>query len=126
VTTKRVYVCDHCGAECTNEHEFSLFGNWRRPGAEYIPDNIHGCTRAHACLAVAKAIGIGVDGKAAELIGLISKEREEAREEASRMRGELERAEQERDRLRQEVADLRGRNAALDACVTSMSLEEGD
>jgi hypothetical protein len=68
MSTKYVYICDHCGAECTDKFEFSLFGRWARKDAQYIPDNVHGCTREHTVLAVAKILGIGVDGKAVELL----------------------------------------------------------
>jgi hypothetical protein len=71
VSTKYVYICDHCGAECTDKFEFSLFGDWRRGNT--IPDNVHGCTRDHTILAVAKIVGIGADGKAVELLTLANK-----------------------------------------------------
>ena len=68
MSTKYVYVCDHCGATCTDKFKFSLFGKWARKDAQFIPDNVHGCTRDHTILAVAKILGIGVDGKATGLL----------------------------------------------------------
>jgi hypothetical protein len=74
MSTQTKYVCDHCGAECTDKFEFSLFGKWARKDAQYIPDNVHGCTREHTILAVAKILGIGVDGSARELLEALRSE----------------------------------------------------
>lgn len=74
MSTKYIYVCDHCGAECTDKFEFSLFGKWARKDAQGIPDNVHGCTRDHTILAIAKILGIGVDGSTRELLEALRSE----------------------------------------------------
>lgn len=81
--------------------------DWARPGSEYTPDNIHGCSRAHVLLAVANVLGFGIDGKAAGLVTSIARERDDAQKEAQRLRSKLEDAEQERDRAMAMVAELR-------------------
>lgn len=114
MSTKYVYICDHCGAECTDKFEFSIFGQWARRDAQYIPDNVHGCTREHTVLAIAKILGIGIDGSARDLI-------EEQRVELKNLRYKVQKLENANDVNLAHIAAFESRrNVIADELLESL------
>lgn len=67
MSMKTVYMCDHCGAECDGD-QYASIGRWDEPKTITFGKTIHGCTKEHLGLALAKAFGIGVDGRCAGII----------------------------------------------------------
>ena len=101
MSTKYVYICDHCGGECSDEFETTLSGHRLIDPERFVVRTFHGCTREHTILAIAAKLGIGVDGKALEAI-------EAQRSELQNMRYEL-------SKVKNANLELRERNASLEA-----------
>jgi hypothetical protein len=64
---RQIYTCDHCEKESNGAIYASIWGE--SDGEKgYTHTRIDGCSKEHLSLAVAKALGIGIDGKAVELL----------------------------------------------------------
>jgi hypothetical protein len=55
MSSKTVYLCDHCGAECSGD-QYASIGQWNEP--------VHGYSKERLGFALAKVFGISLDGKA--------------------------------------------------------------
>ena len=67
MSSKVMYTCDHCGAKCKGD-EYASTGRWDEPGIIVFGKTVHGCSREHLGIALAKMFGIGVNGEADELL----------------------------------------------------------
>lgn len=74
MSVKIVHYCDHCGSTCE-----SAFGAMMIDGAYDMP-NVHGCSKEHLGLALAKAFGVPVDATTLSLVTESNRRLEMARQ----------------------------------------------
>lgn len=65
---RQIRTCDHCGAETKNKFTITLCPPFARNDAQCHNDEVDGCSYEHTVLAMAKILGIGVDGRCAGII----------------------------------------------------------
>ena len=67
MSIETIYKCDHCGTRCSGD-ERATIAEWKEPTTITFGKAVHGCSKEHLGIALAKMFGIGVNGKADELL----------------------------------------------------------
>ena len=67
MSIETIYKCDHCGTRCSGD-ERATIAEWKEPTTITFGKAVHGCSKEHLGIALAKMFGIGVNGEADELL----------------------------------------------------------
>ena len=67
MSIETIYKCDHCGTRCSGD-ELATIAEWKEPTTITFGKAVHGCSKEHLGIALAKMFGIGVNGEADELL----------------------------------------------------------
>ena len=110
MSSEVIYKCDHCGAKCPGD-EYASIGRWDEPGTIIFGKTVHGCSKEHLGIALAKMFGIGINGETDELLN-------RKRRELTKLADANNFLIIERDNMHDRVAELEKRIAKLTAPVT--------
>lgn len=105
-----MYTCDHCNTHCSGE-QYASIGRWDESGIIALGKTVHGCSKEHLGIALAKMFGIGINGETDELLN-------RKRRELTKLADANNFLIIERDNMRARVAELEKRIAELTAPVT--------
>lgn len=116
------YACDHCGAPCNGNVYASLWGDGDETKA-YKHTRLDGCSQEHLGLVVAKSFGIGIDGKATELLIEKNNKLASLQGELLEERNARQNAQRDERAVREQLSEARNHAAALEGLANQYRAE---